>query len=134
MLRLFALLAVLTVAVDSLGFQQSAAVRGVITCNGSPAGGLKIKLVDHDTFTPSDRMAEGITRNDGTFELHGHKSEITGIRPELRVYHRCNRSIVKFWRACSKIRIPPQFVSRSAAPDQTFDAGEIRLESMASNC
>ncbi|KAI6196223.1 putative effector protein [Aphelenchoides besseyi] len=141
MFRLIVLLALFVALSDALGFQQSAAVRGTITCNGEPAQvkflkviRLKIKLVDHDTFTKSDKMSEGITQNDGSFFLSGHKSEITSIVPELRIYHRCNRNVLKFWRGCSKIRIPPSYVFKSAAPEQTFDAGTLRLDTMATNC
>ncbi|KAI6180521.1 Ttr-18 [Aphelenchoides besseyi] len=82
------LLLVAAVAVDAVGRTQSASVRGRLMCKGRPAGGLTIKLYDHDTFTPDDQMARGVTSGDGSFQIAGHKSELLAVRPDLKIYHK----------------------------------------------
>lgn len=43
-------------------------------------------ILDHDTFTPDDKMAGVISSSDGTFNIAGHKSEIGTMRPDIKVY------------------------------------------------
>jgi hypothetical protein len=76
-------------------------------------------------------MGQSVTATDGSFYLAGHKTEFTSVVPELRVYHKCGHF---FFRHCSKIRIPPNYVSAGASPQNIYDAGDIRLETMTSNC
>ncbi|KAI6226130.1 Ttr-18 [Aphelenchoides fujianensis] len=125
------LLLVAAVAVDAVGRTQSASVRGRLTCKGRPAGGLTIKLYDHDTFTPDDQMARGVTNGDGSFNIAGHKSELLAVRPDLKIYH---PSIGHIFTKCHKIRVPADFVSSGKSPSKTFDVGTIALEAVKNNC
>ena len=34
-----------------------------------------------------DLMGEGVTDEDGAFELKGHETEVTDIDPKVNVYH-----------------------------------------------
>jgi hypothetical protein len=81
----FVLIAQLFMSANAIGRMQSTAVQGRITCNGKPEAGLKLKLYDHDTFTPSDRMGQTVTAADGSFNIAGHKTEFTSVVPELRM-------------------------------------------------
>lgn len=91
---IFVLLA-LAIPITAIGRMQSISARGRVTCNGSPVGGLKMKLMDHDTFTPSDLMAQTTSDNDGSFRLSGHKTEFTSITPEIRIYHKCGHTFFR---------------------------------------
>lgn len=62
-----------------IGKTQSAAVKGVLTCNGQPAENIKVKLYDEDRTDLDDLMDEGVTDSQGRFELRGHETEITTI-------------------------------------------------------
>ncbi|KAI6206369.1 Ttr-18 [Aphelenchoides besseyi] len=124
------LLLVAAVAVDAVGRTQSASVRGRLMCKGRPAGGLTIKLYDHDTFTPDDQMARGVTSGDGSFQIAGHKSELLAVRPDLKIYHKCGHIFTK----CHKIRVPSDFVSSGKSPSKTYDVGSINLDGVNNNC
>lgn len=77
-----------TASAGILGNVQSVAVRGILLCNGKPSVGTKVKLYDHDTLPDiDDLMDEGVTDEEGHFELQGKESEITNIDPKLNVYH-----------------------------------------------
>ncbi|KAI6238985.1 Ttr-18 [Aphelenchoides fujianensis] len=135
------LLLVAAVAVDAVGRTQSASVRGRLTCKGRPAGGLTIKLYDHDTFTPDDQMARGVTNGDGSFNIAGHKSELLAVRPDLKIYHRFMQLCVHsdsssghIFTKCHKIRVPADFVSSGKSPSKTYDVGTIALEAVKNNC
>src|SRR3954451_19644806 len=69
-----------------IGHIQSTSVRGVLMCEGKPAANVKVKLYDVDSectsrwirqqkplilaaADPDDLMAEGVSNNDGEFEL-----------------------------------------------------------------
>ncbi|CAK5069684.1 unnamed protein product [Meloidogyne enterolobii] len=73
-----------------LGTKQSAAVRGNLICNGKPSVNTKVKLYDQDTFDPDDLMDEGVTDEEGHFELSGSETEVTDIEPKVNIYHNCN--------------------------------------------
>ncbi|KAI6242225.1 Ttr-18 [Aphelenchoides fujianensis] len=124
------LLLVAAVAVEAIGRTQSASARGKLLCKGRPAGGLTIKLFDHDTFTPDDQMASGVSNGDGSFNIAGHKSEIGSMRPDLKIWHKCGHIFTK----CHKIRVPSDFVSSGKSPSKTFDIGSLNLESAKANC
>uniref|UniRef100_A0AC34G0K2 Transthyretin-like family protein n=1 Tax=Panagrolaimus sp. ES5 TaxID=591445 RepID=A0AC34G0K2_9BILA len=78
------------IALSSAGFfgigtLQSAAVKGVLTCNGQPAENVKVKLYDEDRTDLDDLMDEGVTDSQGRFLLRGHETEVTSIDPKLNV-------------------------------------------------
>ncbi|GMR59817.1 hypothetical protein PMAYCL1PPCAC_30012 [Pristionchus mayeri] len=107
------------------GTIQSAAVKGKLKCNGEPAGDVKVKLYDVDTFDLDDLMAEGVSSRDGTFKLAGSEKENTTIDPKINIYHKCNYNGM-----CLKkisIDIPQEYVTEGERPDRVFDIGEINL-------
>ncbi|KAH7729406.1 CRE-TTR-6 protein [Aphelenchoides avenae] len=110
----------------SLGTTQSAAVRGVLTCNGKPSVGTKVKLYDVDTLDPDDLLDSGVTDDEGRFELKGHETELTPIDPKLNVYHDCNDESVPCLKKFS-IYIPKDFITEGQVPKKTFDAGVLNL-------
>uniref|UniRef100_A0A0M3IGH8 CC domain-containing protein n=1 Tax=Ascaris lumbricoides TaxID=6252 RepID=A0A0M3IGH8_ASCLU len=73
-----------------LGRTQSAAVKGVLLCNGNPLPRTLVKLYDDDRGIDSDDLlAEGHSDQEGRFELSGHTDETTPIDPKLNIYHDC---------------------------------------------
>ncbi|CAJ0923635.1 unnamed protein product, partial [Mesorhabditis belari] len=73
--------------------QKTVRVYGKLTCKGQPYGGAKIKLYDHDTFTLDDKLAEGRSNADGTFDLEGMGNERTRLNVKMNIYHRCDKTI-----------------------------------------
>ncbi|GMT15594.1 hypothetical protein PFISCL1PPCAC_6891 [Pristionchus fissidentatus] len=113
------------VVASPFGTVQSASVKGKLTCNGQPAGDIKVKLYDVDTFDPDDLMAEGVSKADGTFALAGSEKENTKIDPKVNIYHKCNHKGL-----CMKkiaVIIPKDFVSEGEVAERVFDIGEINL-------
>uniref|UniRef100_A0A915AZ48 Transthyretin-like protein 5 n=1 Tax=Parascaris univalens TaxID=6257 RepID=A0A915AZ48_PARUN len=110
-----------------IGRLQSAAVKGVLICNGRPAVGVKVKLYDDDRgIDLDDLMDEGITDSQGRFQLSGHETEITNIDPKLNVYHDCNDENTPCLKKFS-IMIPDSFITEGEKPKKVFDAGTLNL-------
>uniref|UniRef100_A0AC34R4Q9 Transthyretin-like family protein n=2 Tax=Panagrolaimus sp. JU765 TaxID=591449 RepID=A0AC34R4Q9_9BILA len=118
--------AVASAGILGIGKTQSAAVRGVLTCNGRPAENVKVKLYDEDRTDLDDLMDEGVTDSQGRFELRGHETEITTIDPKLNVYHDCNDENVPCLKKFS-IVIPDAFITEGESPLKTFDVGVLNL-------
>nr|AVA09706.1 putative effector protein [Heterodera avenae] len=110
-----------------IGSAQSVAVTGILTCDGTPSVGTKVKLYDVDTFDPDDLMAEGFTDERGHFLLKGYETEISDIDPKLNIYHKCNDEhklcLLKF-----SIEIPDSYISEGKRPQKIFDIGKLNLE------
>lgn len=88
MIRTLALLACLcVVGISAFGTLQSAGVKGTLMCNGKPAANVKVKLYDEDTTDLDDLLQEGLTDEDGKFELSGKETEVN-FRITQRV-HTC---------------------------------------------
>ncbi|KAI6196175.1 Transthyretin-like family-containing protein [Aphelenchoides besseyi] len=116
-------------ALPSLGFVQSAAVRGKLICNQTAASNVLVKLWDNDRFDIDDLMDSAFTDADGTFELKGKETEITAIDPKLNIYHRCGDSKALCARKLS-IFLPSEFVFKGPLPKRTFDLGTFSLDSI----
>ncbi|TKR67971.1 hypothetical protein L596_024033 [Steinernema carpocapsae] len=110
-----------------LGRTQSAGVRGVLTCDGKPLAGVKVKLYDDDRgIDTDDLMASGKTDADGRFSLQGYTSEFTTIDPKLNIYHDCNDGIMPCQRKVT-IYIPDKYVSGGKTPKTIYDSGTTEL-------
>ncbi|TKR67970.1 hypothetical protein L596_024033 [Steinernema carpocapsae] len=110
-----------------LGRTQSAGVRGVLTCDGKPLAGVKVKLYDDDRgIDTDDLMASGKTDADGRFSLQGYTSEFTTIDPKLNIYHDCNDGIMPCQRKIS-IMLPDKYVSSGKEPKIFYDAGTMEM-------
>ncbi|VDN03283.1 unnamed protein product [Thelazia callipaeda] len=126
---MYLLLSPIAIAFPSLkiGRTQSAAVKGVLTCNGKAASNVKVTLYDADSgLDVDDYMDKGITDAEGRFLLKGHEVEIMNIDPKLTIYHNCNNE----HNACLKkliVFIPDSFVSDGLVPKKTFDLGIVNL-------
>ncbi|CAD5215983.1 unnamed protein product [Bursaphelenchus xylophilus] len=108
------------------GNEQSAAVKGVLKCNGVPASKVKVKLYDVDRTDLDDLMAEGETEDDGSFQLSGRETEYTTIDPKLNIYHKCRDPDALCFKKI-EIIIPDDYVSQGKIPKKTFDVGELNL-------
>ncbi|KAI6184957.1 Transthyretin-like protein 5 [Aphelenchoides bicaudatus] len=127
MIRTLALLACLcAISIEAFGTVQSAGVKGVLICNGKPAANVKVKLYDEDTTDLDDLLQEGLTDEDGKFELSGKETEITQIDPKLNIYHDCNDESLPCLKKFS-IYIPKDYVSEGPSPRKIFDAGTLNL-------
>ncbi|KAI6224143.1 hypothetical protein M3Y95_00852000 [Aphelenchoides besseyi] len=115
------------VGVEALGTVQSAAVRGVLKCNGVGAENVKVKLYDVDTLDPDDLMDEGLTDSEGRFLLRGHETEVTTIEPKLNVYNTCKKDNLLPCPKKFSIRIPDDYISEGSEATKTFDVGELNL-------
>ena len=78
-----------------MGSTQSAAAKGVLTCNDEPAVGVIVKLYDHDRTDPSDLLEEGITDEQGQFYLSGYEFEFTTIGNDLLSFYKYAKTFIK---------------------------------------
>uniref|UniRef100_A0A914E2E5 Uncharacterized protein n=1 Tax=Acrobeloides nanus TaxID=290746 RepID=A0A914E2E5_9BILA len=126
MLKSLLLLIALFVYSDSIGIRPSQfiGVRGQLKCNGKAASKVLVKLYDHDTFTLDDKIAEGKTDSQGSFEISGNAHEVSRITPKLNVYHDCD-DLLPCQRKFS-ITIPKSYINQ-AQSSRFYDAGTIEL-------
>ncbi|KHN88830.1 Transthyretin-like protein 5 [Toxocara canis] len=109
------------------GRTQSAAVKGVLLCNGNPLPGTLVKLYDDDRgIDMDDLLAEGHSDQQGRFQLSGHTDETTPIDPKLNIYHDCNDGAKPCQREIS-ITIPDSYISNGKVAKKIYDAGTIEL-------
>ncbi|CAO4365410.1 unnamed protein product [Caenorhabditis nigoni] len=72
-----------------IGSVQSVRVTGKVTCNGSPAENIKVKLYEKEILLDK-LLDERSTDTRGSFTLAGSKKELTAIDPHVNIYHKCN--------------------------------------------
>ena len=83
-------------AINIFGRTQSAGIKGRLVCDGKPASGVKVRLMESDNsigfgvLDTDDVMGTGKTDSDGNYVISGTNKEITGIEPYLAIYHDCN--------------------------------------------
>lgn len=110
-----------------VGREQSAGVRGRLTCNGRPERNVLVKLYDDDRgIDMDDLMASGKTDSNGNFELSGYLKEFSTIDPKINIYHDCNDGLKPCQRKIS-IMVPDGYVSHGKTPKRFYDAGTIEL-------
>ncbi|KAF7626054.1 hypothetical protein Mgra_00009769, partial [Meloidogyne graminicola] len=113
--------------INCLGRKQSVAVKGNLICNGKPSVNTKIKLYDVDTFDFDDLMDEGLTNENGYFELSGSETEISDIEPKINIYHNCNDELTPCLLKIS-IEIPDDYITEGSKPKNIFNIGTLNLE------
>ncbi|KAF1761292.1 hypothetical protein GCK72_009548 [Caenorhabditis remanei] len=119
-------------SLDLIGRTQSAAVKGKLMCEGKPASGVKVKLMESDnSFAPGfldsdDKMASGKSDSSGGFNLSGTSKELTGIEPYLAVFHDCKDGITPCQRVY-RVNIPKSYTNSGSSAKKTYDAGVIEL-------
>ncbi|PAV88141.1 hypothetical protein WR25_17752 [Diploscapter pachys] len=119
-------------AINIFGRTQSAGIRGKLVCDGKPASGVKVRLMESDNsigfgvLDTDDVMGSGKTDSDGNYVISGTNKEITGIEPYLAIYHDCNDGIKPCQRTF-RIGIPSSYVTSGSSPKKTFDAGQLEL-------
>ncbi|CAI4230802.1 unnamed protein product [Auanema sp. JU1783] len=127
MLKVIALLALVSVSVALLGTTQSSGVRGTLMCGNEPAKGVKVKLFDDDRgIDADDLMASGKTDSQGHFEISGHTDEVTSIDPKLNIYHDCQDGIKPCQRKFT-IKLPDRYITKGKVPKNIYEAGTIQL-------
>jgi len=69
--------------------KKSAGVKGYLTCNGRPAGSVRVKLYDIDRTSMDDKMDDGKTDANGFFQLQGSAREVstTPVKPTSHPHH-----------------------------------------------
>ena len=129
--KLFVLFFITLIAIDNAKEivkarpQQTIGVRGVLKCNGKPAGRVLVKLYDHDTFTFDDKIASGRTDAQGNFEISGTGHEISRVTPKFNIYHDCQD-----FKPCQRkvsITIPKSYITSGKEAKKVYDAGTIEL-------
>ncbi|KAF1761291.1 hypothetical protein GCK72_009547 [Caenorhabditis remanei] len=121
-----------TIALDLIGRTQWAAVKGKLLCEGKPASGVKVKLMESDnSFLPGfldkdDKLASSKADSNGEFNLSGSTKEITTIEPYLAVFHDCKDGITPCQRVL-RIDIPKSYSNWGSSAKKTYDAGSLEL-------
>ncbi|VDO97969.1 unnamed protein product [Heligmosomoides polygyrus] len=118
-----------------LGDEQTVSVAGSLTCNGEPAEGVQISLVDIGLVTNSI-LASGVTECGGYFELYGSEKSVLNVLPRLIIEHNCNYESI-----CKKkitLKIPKDYVARNGSEPKTYYVRRMNLgkdlESQHTSC
>ncbi|EYC36530.1 hypothetical protein Y032_0887g2871 [Ancylostoma ceylanicum] len=85
---------------SSYGSTQSVGVTGKVFCKNKPLGRTALQLFDRWLILSDKLMTTGLSDESGSFMIRGTTSGFFSIRPELRIYHRCNYNGV---RTCSNL-------------------------------
>jgi len=118
------------ITASGIGRMQSIAAKGQLKCKGEAASGIKIKLMDHNTIVSDDMLAQADSDQNGNFYLAGHRTEISSVAPELKIYHSCDH----YFEQCTKLRIPDSYVTSGKTPEQAYNIGTLHLEAAADSC
>uniref|UniRef100_A0A914RUB4 Uncharacterized protein n=1 Tax=Parascaris equorum TaxID=6256 RepID=A0A914RUB4_PAREQ len=101
-----------------IGRLQSAAVKGVLICNGRPAVGVKVKLYDDDRGELN--ILNLLRKRKLNFSLKSYKL----------CYQRQKMNATDQFQPCLKkfsIMIPDSFITEGEKPKKVFDAGTLNL-------
>ncbi|GMT36416.1 hypothetical protein PFISCL1PPCAC_27713, partial [Pristionchus fissidentatus] len=111
--------------------QQSVAVKGKLMCGEQALGGAKVKLWDKNILE-DDLLAEGVTDENGDFELLGRNSALLKMDVYFKVYHDCTDGVVPCQRKVS-FRVPDDFVFRAETPEKIFNAPTLDMSKQYHN-
>ncbi|EPB78332.1 Transthyretin-like family protein [Ancylostoma ceylanicum] len=119
-----------------LNLKQSAGVEGKLHCNGQPAKGVEVQLLEKEPFFDA-LMAKGRTDTNGFFKLGGSANEMTIIEPELVIHHKCNYKNPPKEKGtgliCFKkyiIQVPSRYIYRADRVYSYFDIGVLELSKL----
>ncbi|WKX94966.1 hypothetical protein Q1695_011875 [Nippostrongylus brasiliensis] len=112
-----------------IGRQQSVAVTGRLTCNGSPSAGTRVKLYDDD-LTLDAKLGETTTDSNGQFTISGSIRDITSADPKVNIYHKCNYNGLCYKKV--SILIPQSYITYGSQAQSTYDIGTIVLSNQFS--
>lgn len=107
---------------------QSTSVKGKLLCDGKGYEKARIKLYEVDPVKDT-LMAEGLTDENGEFQLSGNDTEWTRIDPKVNIYHNCHDEAIECWRKVEVI-IPDDYVTEGATPEKTFDIGILNINAV----
>uniref|UniRef100_A0AC35EQE9 Transthyretin-like family protein n=1 Tax=Panagrolaimus sp. PS1159 TaxID=55785 RepID=A0AC35EQE9_9BILA len=105
--------------------EQSVKVFGKIWCNNMPLPNHEIKLMEHDTLDPDDLLNTVHSDRSGGYRVTGSESEVTSIKPYLRVNHTCGVNAERCYRI-SDYTIPAEAID---SPN-FFEMKKISLNEM----
>ncbi|CAD5205827.1 unnamed protein product [Bursaphelenchus okinawaensis] len=112
----------------AIGTIQSAAVKGVLKCNGEPVKDVLVKLYDDDSGLDADDLMDTSHSDEkGEFELSGDTDEIGTIDPKVNIYHDCDDKLVPCQRKVT-IKLPDSYVTKgSKKPKKVYNIGSLEL-------
>ncbi|CAJ0574811.1 unnamed protein product, partial [Mesorhabditis spiculigera] len=112
-------------ALLGFGFEQTAAIKGRLMCNGRPARDVVVKMYDKDLLFDS-KMGETKTDSDGYFSMVGKGREISTVDAKVNFYHNCENSMIRCPRKFS-IYLPTKYISHSSNPELVYDFHQMEL-------
>uniref|UniRef100_A0A1I7UHG1 Transthyretin-like family protein n=1 Tax=Caenorhabditis tropicalis TaxID=1561998 RepID=A0A1I7UHG1_9PELO len=116
-----------------IGRLQSVAVSGQLKCNGKPAVGLRVDLMESDNnleesgiIDDDDFMNYTITDETGSFNISGSENEISGIEPYVNIFHKCEDGMSPCQRVL-RYNIPKSATIWGETPTELFSIGTFEL-------
>ncbi|EFP09590.1 CRE-TTR-1 protein [Caenorhabditis remanei] len=130
------LILVLTISISEggkLGRLQSVAVSGQVKCEGKPAVGVRVDLMESDNnmeesgiIDDDDFMSYAVTDELGNFNMSGSEVEISGIEPYVNIFHKCDDGLSPCQRVL-RINIPKSATIWGDTPTELFSIGIFEL-------
>ncbi|KAF1761293.1 hypothetical protein GCK72_009549 [Caenorhabditis remanei] len=135
-MQLLLLILVLTISISEggkLGRLQSVAVSGQVKCEGKPAVGVRVDLMESDNnmeesgiIDDDDFMSYAVTDELGNFNMSGSEVEISGIEPYINIFHKCDDGLSPCQRVL-RINIPKSATIWGDTPTELFSIGIFEL-------
>ncbi|EGT33538.1 CBN-TTR-1 protein [Caenorhabditis brenneri] len=116
-----------------IGRLQSVAVSGQLKCDGKPAVGLRVDLMESDNnleesgiIDDDDFMNYVISDDSGSFSVNGSEIEISGIEPYVNIFHKCDDGMSPCQRVL-RINVPKSATVWGDTPTEVFSIGTFEL-------
>ncbi|ULU01780.1 hypothetical protein L3Y34_001818 [Caenorhabditis briggsae] len=137
-IKMFILFLLLTITISTsdggkLGRLQSVAVSGQLKCEGKPAAGLRVDLMESDNNVEESGIIDDddfinyfITDESGNFNVSGSEVEISGIEPYVNIFHKCDDGLSPCQRVL-RINIPKSATVWGETSSELFSIGTFEL-------
>ncbi|KAH7713324.1 CBN-TTR-2 protein [Aphelenchoides avenae] len=88
---------------------DSAAVKGILLCNGQPASNAVVKLMEYDPVDPDDtKDIKPVNPETGEFAVSGTENELFKVEFYVEIVHHCNGDRGREFK--HKINVPENYL------------------------
>ncbi|CEF67621.1 Transthyretin-like family-containing protein [Strongyloides ratti] len=111
----------------------STGVKGIVTCNGTPAKNVKVQIYDKNAIGKDTEISYGFSDEKGRFGIRGNEKVVIGnFNPYYAITHNCNNDNQICKRKFTN-EINKKYIEKNTRSYDVYDAGVIELAPKRSN-